>query len=335
MINDYFACEYVNLLTSRNTNEIGSFRLSKIWRFLSAYFRVFLKLLTKKYDLCYVALAFKSGFLKDAPFVLLCKLFRRKIVIHLHGKGASEGAKKDYYRRLLYLTFNNTKVILLSWLLYPDIAHYVRKEDVFICPNGTPDLGYEFHIRHGGKPRLLFLSNLIESKGVIVLLDALRILVDRGCLFNCVFVGGESKDIDAKRFYREVSKRSLDNFISYEGGKFGKEKENIFVQSDIFVFPTYYDNECFPLVLLEAMQYGLPIVTTEEGAIADIVKDGVNGFISDKENAKSLADKLMVLIADNDLRLKIGKTNYSKYQAEYTITKFEQNLHNILSSIIE
>ena len=55
------------------------------------------------------------------------------------------------------------------------------------------------------------------------------------------------------------------------GRKYGEEKERLFRESDIFVFPTYYDIECFPLVLLEAMQYGLPCVNTDEGGIRDIV----------------------------------------------------------------
>ena len=75
-------------------------------------------------------------FLKDAPFVLLCKLFGRKIVLHQHSKGMSTCSRKPLYRWLLPLVYRKTTVILLSWQLYDDVADVVTREQVKICPNG-------------------------------------------------------------------------------------------------------------------------------------------------------------------------------------------------------
>lgn len=117
-------------------------------------------------------------FLKDAPFVLLCKLFRRKIVIHQHNKGMSRDVERWPYRWLMPWIYRNTKVILLSWRLYPDIKKIVEKDQILICSNGIPDtLQEELEAKRNNRiPHLLFLSNLMVSKGVIVLLDALEIL---------------------------------------------------------------------------------------------------------------------------------------------------------------
>jgi glycosyltransferase involved in cell wall biosynthesis len=334
LINGAFCCDYVNLTTSRSTDDIGSFKLIKLWRIIVAYITVFIKLLTKKYELCYVALAFKGSFLKDAPFVLLCKLFRKRILIHLHGKGATEGARKWYYRQLLKVTFKRTKVVLLSWLLYPDVKKYVKKDNVYVCPNGVPTVDYVHAERQSKETKLLFLSNLIETKGVIVFLDAMRLLKDKGYTFKCDFVGGESKDINVIRFEEELENRGLKGIVSYQGRKYGKEKNEVFDNSDVFVFHTFYDNECFPLVLLEAMQHGLPIVTTNEGAIADIVKNGVNGFICKRRNAQSLADCLSMLIENESLRLEMGRTNYMKYHESFTIECFENTLHDIFKRVL-
>ncbi len=60
------------------------------------------------------------------------------------------------------------------------------------------------------------------------------------------------------------------------------------------------------LVLLEAMQYSLPVVSTPEGAIPDVVDDGVTGFLVPQRDTSALADKLEVLIKDPDLRVKNG-----------------------------
>lgn len=328
LIKDEFDCDYVNLSVSRNMGEVHAFKFIKIWRFIYAYLDVLIKLMTRKYVLCYVALAFHKSLLKDAPFVLLCKLFRRRIVIHLHGKGASQDAKSSLYRWLLKAIFKNTKVILLSWRLYPDVEQFVKREDVSICPNGIPGVNYEYKERNNCVPRLLFLSNLIVSKGVLILLDALKILKDKGYSFVCDFVGGETNEIDARRFSEEVNKRGLNRFVVYHGRKYGEEKERIFERSDLFVFPTHED--CFPLVLLEAMAYHLPIVTTNEGAIPDEVIDGENGLIGEQKNPSSIAYCIERFLKDELLRKKMGEDGYKKFNQYFTIDAFESNMRNLL-----
>ena len=330
LINDEFDCDYVNLSASRNMGEVHSFKFIKIWRFIYAYLDVFFKLMTRRYALCYVALAFHKSLLKDAPFVLLCKLFRKRVIIHLHGKGASQDTENAFYRWLLLITFKKTKVILLSWRLYPDVEQFVKREDVSICPNGIPAVNYEYKKRNNPVPRLLFLSNLIVSKGVLILLDALKILKDKGHSFVCDFVGGETNEIDAKRFSEEVEKRKLNRFVVYHGRKYGEEKEQMFGQTEIFVFPTFYNNECFPLVILEAMQHGLPVVTTDEGAIPDEVIDGENGLIGEQKNPSSIADCIERFLKDELLRKKMGEDGYKKFNQYFTIDAFESNMRNLL-----
>lgn len=335
LINDGFCCDYVNLSASRNMEEVHKFKWIKIWRFIYAYINVFFKLVLHRYDLCYIALAFHKGLLKDAPFVFLCKLFRRKIVIHLHGKGASQDAENAVYRWLLRNTFRNTKVILLSWLLYPDVEQFVKRENVSICPNGIPVTDHKYKERNNPVPRLLFLSNLIVSKGVIVLLDALKIMKDKGYSFICDFVGGETKEIDRNRFAEEINKRGLNQFVVYHGKLYGQDKDSILADADIFVFPTFYNNECFPLVLLEAMAHNLPIVTTNEGAIPDEVIDGENGLIGEQKNPHSIADCIEKLLLDEKMRKEMGKNGYQKLRDHFTIDAYESNIRNILQNYLK
>ena len=333
LINDEFDCDYVNLSASRSMTEVHKFHVVKIWRMFQAFLLVFGKLMTRRYDLCYVALAFHKSLLKDAPMVLLCKLFRRKVVIHLHGKGASKDAKNGCYRWLLKRTFNNSNVVLLSWLLYPDVEPFVKRENVSICPNGIPTIDCENKERNNPVPRLLFLSNLIISKGVLVLLDALKILMDKGFSFVCDFVGGETTEINEKKFEDEVRNRQLEKIVFYHGRKFGDEKEAFFERSDLFVFPT--NEDCFPLVLLEAMQHGLPIVTTNEGAIPDEVINGENGFIGEQKNPSSIANCIEKLLCDEQLRKEMGENGYQKFQKNFTIDAFEMNIKNILVNYLQ
>ncbi len=339
VINETFDGDWINLGTSRTMDEIGEKTIAKPFRLLEALCKEFWYLLTKHYDLCYLAITCHGiGFLKDSPFILMTKLFRRKIIIHQHNKGMSRDLDRWPYRWLLPLCYKNAKVILLSWRLYPDIEKVVRKEDVFICPNGIKVQEYHDSVVQGlpetwiTKPdtkrfsRLLFLSNLIESKGVLVLLDALVTLKDKGYLFVCDFVGGETKEIDAKRFNAEVEKRGLDGQAFYRGRKHGEKKERIFEQADIFVLPTYYDNECFPLVLLEAMAHKKPVVSTDEGGIPDMILDGENGLISMRNDPGSLACCIGKLIKNEDLRKQMGINSFQRLKKHFTDEKFENNL---------
>ena len=137
LIRGEFDCDFVNLSTSRRMDEIGKGGAKKLLRFAGSFFLLFYKLLVHRYDLCYLAITCHGvGFLKDAPFVLLCKLFGRRIVIHQHNKGMSGCIDRWPYRWLIPYIYKHARVILLSWHLYPDIAQAVKREQVMICPNG-------------------------------------------------------------------------------------------------------------------------------------------------------------------------------------------------------
>ena len=180
---------------------------------------------------------------------------------------------------------------------------------------------------------LLFLSNLIESKGVFTLLNACQHLNERNLDFRCTYVGSEG-DISAEQLQTEIEKLGLVDKVHYAGKKYDIEKHKAFEQAHIFAFPTHYPNECFPLVLLEAMQYSLPIISTPEGGIRDIIDDKKNGFIVRQEDAKNLADKLDILINNPQLQIEMGKAGYKKYQKEFTVEMYGKRLDAIFKKVL-
>ena len=340
VLNEAFEMDFVNLSTSRKVEEIGKQSLmlyaKKVLRFIGIYISTLWKLTIHKYDLCYLAITCHGeGFLKDAPFVLLCKLFGRKVVIHQHNKGMAKDVRRPVYRWLLPLVYKNAKVILLSWHLYPDIEKVVKREDVMICPNGIkPTVDPDFQRTSNKIPHILFLSNLLIDKGVLVLLDALKILKDKGYSFVCDFVGSETKDIDAARFAKEVEKRGLNSLAIYHGRKYGEEKEAYFKQADIFVFPTYYHNECFPLVILEAMEQGLPVISTNEGGIPDIIDNGNYGYTVEKNNPIDLASAIERLLKEPELRNSMREAGRRRFEEKFTEEVFEKKMRECLEKAI-
>jgi len=329
LINETFDCRYINLTTARSLEDIGKGGIGKLWKFARLLVRILKAVISFKPQLVYVTPnACGGAFYKDFVVVELLKLMGRKVVVHYHNKGVSTRQCHWFDDKLYRAFFHGTiKVILLAEALYKDVEKYVNRSDVYICPNGIPEtlMSEPMAERHNKVPHLLFLSNLMVSKGVFVLLDACKILKGKGYSFVCEFVGGETAEIDAKRFDEEVTKRGLNQMAVYCGKKYGEEKSKTFEKADIFTFPTYYHKECFPLVLLEAMAHSLPCISTKEGGITDIVKDGENGLIAEKQNPVSLADCIERLLDDKHLREKMGDDGYRKFKEHFTLKTFERN----------
>ena len=332
LINSSFDCFCINLATAGSLSDIGHVSLEKLLKYLLLLRYISHVVKEIRPELVYITPnAGGKAFFKDFIVVQMLKSMGCKIIAHYHNKGVSAYQSKWIYNFLYKRFFSNLKVILLAENLYKDIAKYVKREDVYICPNGIPSsCKEEMEARRNNViPHLLFLSNLLISKGVIVLLDALKILKEKEYTFVCQFIGGETAEINAVQFFEEVERRKLNDRVAYAGRKVGEEKNTFFQQADIFILPTM--NECFPLVILEAMEYKLPVISTNEGGIPDIVKDGENGLICEKQNPVSLADCIAKLLDDEELRVKMGSAGHEKFCREFTLDKFENRMRDILN----
>src|SRR6476619_5973734 len=195
LINDRFDADYINLSTSSSMTEINELKAEKIVKLVRIQSQIVKALFTKKYDLCYVTLnSAGAGFYKDLIAVIILKIFRKKIIYHFHNKGVRENSS-GWMNNLLYkFAFHNTKSILLSRNLYTDLKKYVNQRDVYYCPNGVstpaPAMRIETLKNHAGvKCSLLFLSNMVIDKGVLILLEACKLLKQDGNDFECHFVG--------------------------------------------------------------------------------------------------------------------------------------------------
>ena len=104
-----------------------------------------------------------------------------------------------------------------------------------------------------------------------------------------------------KEFNKKLSDNDLKDIVNYIGPVYDNKKIEFLISGDIFVFPTKFKNECFPLSLLEALSVGLPKIL-QERRNSKIINDKVNGLLCEKDNPRDLAVKISLLVKDDNLR---------------------------------
>lgn len=337
-VNKSFDCHYVNLTTAASLEDIGKGGLGKLWAFCKKLREIRRTIKRVKPDAVYVTPNSAGGpFYKDFVVTELCKWWSgKKVILHFHNKGVSTRQGKWLDNLLYKRFFKGAEIILLGKPLYDDVKKYVAENKVHYCPNGIPSSNIterQAKLQYA-IPHILFLSNLLISKGVLDLLDSLIILKDKNIPFICDIVGGETAELNAQKLNQEIAKRGLTGGAFYHGKKYGKEKDEYLCKADIFCFPTYYYNECFPLVLLEAMQYGIPCISTNEGAISCIIDDNITGLLVKKQSIVQLADKLEMLLTNGPLRQQMGMAGREKFEHGFSLERFEQRFASVIKECL-
>jgi len=257
-----------------------------------------------------------APFYKDIVTVMMLKMMRQRIVMHFHNKGVATRQNRWLDNWLYRRYFKNVKIILLANALYEDVKKYVKRKDVFVCPNAIPEISMateciasKFDAATNspigkGSPHILWLTNIMKTKGIMEFLSALKILKDKGVKFQVDFVGGLTKEMTSDEFDMALTMNGLNGCSVYHGPKYGDEKYAFFRDADIFVLPSY--TEALPVSILEAMQFGVPVVASNVGGVSAEVEDGVTGLLlggkqpimlnTFRPDAHEIADKLEKLL---------------------------------------
>lgn len=332
MVADAFDARFVNLSASVSLSEVGRVSLKKLSFLFRLLRQVRKEIRDFRPDLVYLTPTTSGpGLVKDCLTVRSIRKRGSRVVLHFHNKGVSALQDRFPYGFLYRSLFKEAKVILLSERLYSDVERFVAREDVFFCPNGIDGVDVQRREKQS-VPEVLFLSNLLPDKGVVDLLDACKILVDRGFRFSCRFVGAPSAGLSGEDLARLAEDRNLQSVIRFEGPLYGAGKLEALAEADMLVHPTR--NDSFPLVILEAMAAGLAVVSTREGGIPDEVEDGITGILCDKENPSGLADAVGKLLEQPDVCREMGNAGRSRYEKLFTKTAFERRFVEILKRLV-
>jgi glycosyltransferase involved in cell wall biosynthesis len=311
-------------------HEIGSFSWKKVGLMLSFLLKLMVELMRFRPHLIYYTISPKGGsFYRDALFVLLCKIFRRKIIFHLHSRGIQEAKKKNSFNNFIYsFVYKGAYVVCLSDKI-KDEFDGLKVKDIFILPNTIPPDSYPAK-RQVERPTLFFLSNLLRDKGIFVFIEIIRQLAEKNYLFSATITGMDG-DITAGELTQLIEERGLPNTV-VTGARYGKEKYTTFEEASIFVMPSL--NEAFPLVILEAMQAALPVVASDVGAISDMVKEGETGYLCPPGDVAKFVEKIALLLEQPALQRQLGENGLSVFNREFSINQFEYRLKGFVEHVL-
>jgi glycosyltransferase involved in cell wall biosynthesis len=279
---------------------------------------------------------------RDLALLLSTRWMFEKTILHFHAGGVSELYPKlgPTAQALFRRAYFGADVGIRLSAQSPDDPGRLEALSEFIVPNGVEDAAgrleaSDLATREGAIPILLFAGMLRESKGIFVLLEACAELRLRGIPFSLALVGEYHSADDEARLRSLVQQHDLDSAVHHRGMLVGEEKRRAFLDASVFCFPSFYESESFPLVLIEAMQFSLPIVTTPWRGIPALVAEGVNGYLVPVKDSRALADRIALLLADRGLAHRLGDHGRQTFEACYTIDHFHARLQQVFDAISE
>lgn len=164
------------------------------------------------------------------------------------------------------------------------------------------------HLGLGAGPLLLYVGRIAPIKGLETLLDALARLHGQGLAARLLVVGGDADEpLDGHEaaLRRRAMALRLDEVVRFVGAQPQERLRAYYVASDVTVLPSYY--ESFGMVALEAMACASPVIASRVGGLSVTVRDGVTGFLVPEGDAAALAERIAVVLADADLRWRVGR----------------------------
>ncbi|ARU26807.1 glycosyltransferase family 4 protein [Cellvibrio sp. PSBB006] len=333
---------HVNTAPKGNEHVTGLVSASRILETFNLVVRVVMILLMNNINSMYLTKgSTKFGFLRDLMILLCRQIFSRKTRFVVHLKGGNYDTFYYSCGMLLkvlvrfFLRKSSTIVVLGNSLvkMYDFMPSLSSK--IMVVENAlTFDCDYvSSGLEKNSVVQILFLSNLIYSKGCYHLLDAVKILLDRGVAnFRLTYAGqfmgspDDPPDFDIKEnsqsFTESIAGENLKDYVTYVGVVSGDFKKNLLLNSKVFVLPTRYHVEGQPVSIIEAMAYGCAIVTTKYRSIPDITVENENALYVEYGSPESIADSLETFLKNSDLLEQYSKASRKIYE-----TRFKWEIH--------
>lgn len=283
----------------------------------------------------------KKSFYRDGFFSILARILKKKLIVYWHGWECqfeqnihSKKLQKIYFK---YTFLKADMHIVLGSIFKQSLIQLGIEEKKIVIESNAADDSYlnlkkSFIQSNRGNRfflKLLFISRIEESKGVFIAIDALKILNKKGNFH--LSIAGEGPALAAAKKKTEVE--HIEN-VTFLGVVKEEKKHQLFVKSDILLFPTYYP-EGMPICIIEAMLYGLIVISRPVGGIPDWVKESKNGYLIGTKHAEDFANKIIELNDDKEKLDEMSRRNSMLANEYFTPDALNKRLLNYYQKLME
>ncbi len=322
---------------SKHIHEVNKINITKFFRFIFLLWKYNRDLFRFRPDLVvFFISATKIGLLSEGVFTAITRIFHIPYILYIHNNGHKTIYGQGGVGRWIVMNvFDKAKAcVVLGKIFERDISSFYKKK-IYILPNGLLKTPPKRDEKSDTFVNVLYLSNLYESKGIFTLIRAVpRVLAINKRIKFLVAGPWQGKDV-RQEVHAYVKEKKINRNVHFLGAVYGHQKDELFQRSDIFVFPSHYPLEAFGLVNLEAMQVGIPVITTNIGALPEMVLDGRTGYIIPPQKPHILAEKINLLVKDPYLRRKMGKEGQKRFKAMYSFDAYSSNVQEILIDLFQ
>lgn len=288
----------------------------------------------RKYDLIHA-----HANLPGLPGKLLGRKLKIPVVFTVHGCGLE--AIKDMYGSgiksyILYQLerFLQTK-LRYDYQITVDSSFLKRKnvnQNIVVIPNGVDVWAFDkVKVKKCDKFKIIFVGRLHPQKGLMYLLDALKLLKETK---EDSLSKVEVHIIGSGPLERELNLKSerlgLENTIKFRGKIYGEELIKEYKSSHLFVLPSLYEGQ--PLTLLEAWAVKLPVIVTDVGGNRDFVVEGENGYLIPAKDVEKLAQSILVAVNNAQLG-EMGERGYQLVKEHYTWDKTAEKTYGVYGAV--
>jgi glycosyltransferase involved in cell wall biosynthesis len=324
---------HVRMMFSREMNERGRLSMYKIKHLVYLLSNIIYLKFKHKINIIYYppSNSPKISVYRDMIILMFTRFLFKKTIFHFHAAGISE--EYDSFPRFLkwfiYRSLRSPDLSISSSKYNPKDGEFLLSKRDVIVPLGIPELiDRDFNKTFNNNLAILFMGLLNSTKGEGYLLEALNKLKKDGIEVNLNIAGKFETQEYEEKFFGKVKSYGLTNQVRYLGVITGETKMKAFRESDIFCFPSFFVSESFGIVLLEAMQFKLPIIATKWRGIQSVVKDSCNGFLVDIKNSDQIFEKIRKFHLNRDLLKEYGDNSRAEYDNFYTLEEYMNTLNN-------
>lgn len=273
------------------------------------------------------------GFSRDFIVINLCRLFSVKVVNHLHGADflSFRNSISRFFRFFLDYTYTyiNTSIVLLEsmkeqYSMYPMMR--------IVCLSNCLVDEYAIKKKYNGTLRIIFLSNIMYSKGIIYLINAVDYLKEAGYDVHLNIAGKVLADdymslSEISNIFYDLIKDK--EYITFHGVVSGSYKKELLSESDFFILPSFYKMEAQPLSIIEAMSAGCVIITTDHNYLKDFVCNK-NGCLIAIKSHEEISNAILQFYRNHSLVQSIIDYNLCVALEKFSRHEFNSKLKSII-----